>query len=145
MSLNGILISSLTPHRWVQFNFNVSFPFDLSKEDTSPVSGVPPSHNAWVPWVTTAFIAPTPSHLLLIVTSGLITWNSCLSSWMESKNLGALKSWKHNPSPRREVWKCQAIYLLFFPKGPCLCPPRLPFPFVLTRRLGNGASASPRK
>lgn len=60
VSLNGVsqAISSLTPQRWIQFNFNVSFPFDLSEEDTSIVSGVPPSRNPWVPWVTAAFITP---------------------------------------------------------------------------------------
>lgn len=43
VSLNGVsqAISSLTPQRWIQFNFNVSFPFDLSEEDTSIVSGGP--------------------------------------------------------------------------------------------------------
>lgn len=141
------VISGLTPRqRWVQFS--VSFPLIEAKK--IPVlgtfSGVPPSHNPWVPWMTVAFIVRTPGYLLLIVMSGLITWNSRPSPWTESKNLGALKKWKQKPSPQEGYENAKLfIYLLSFPMGPCPRPLRLPYQYVLFKHLGNGASASPRR
>lgn len=133
VSLNGVsqAISSLTPQRWIQFNFNVSFPFDLSEEDTSIVSGVPPSRNPWVPWVTAAFITPTPGHLLLIVTSGLITWNSCLFFLNRIQKSGSSEKLKAQPQPPKRGMQMPSYLLTVLPQGSLSLPTRAAFSICL--------------
>lgn len=148
MTLNGVSASDFRPDSKAEVStIQCFFSFDLSQEDISL------GYLQWGPTITQSLGAMNDSsvyspHTWLSATysdewADHLEFSSFSLNWIQKP--GSYEKVKAKAQPPRGVWKCQAIYLLSFPMGPCPHPLRLPYQYVLTKHLGNGASASPRR